>query len=333
MFDPVGLAILLVVAVLFGFLTTRAWRLKNGLLRWGGVVVGGLLTLIPTALLVLALVGFYKLNQQHNNPVADVHVARTAAQIARGERLAHICTGCQSPDRQLPLSGNNFIATFAFPPVGTFYAPNLTPSGNIKDWSDGEVIRAIREGVHKNGRSLLVMSAENFRYMSDDDVQAVVAYLRSQPPTGGPTPENNWNVLGAMFANLVNFQTAQSPVSHVAAPQPETPQAGEYMVNIIGCRDCHGDQLTGKVDNGQPGPPPGPNLTQIVPNWTEDQFLTFFNTGQRPDGSPVPLLTLPDGSTEPAMPWTEVRASTTDAELKAIYSYLHSLPPAASATK
>src|SRR5579859_345565 len=334
MFDPVGLAILLVVAVLFGFLTTRAWRLKNGLLRWGGVVVGGLLTLIPTALLVLALVGFYKLNQQHNNPVADVHVARTAAQIARGERLAHICTGCHSPDRQLPLSGNNFIATFAFPPVGTFYAPNLTPSGNIKDWTDGEVIRAIREGVHKNGRSLIVMPSEVLRNMSDDDVQAVVAYLRSQPAVGGPTPDNQWNTLGAIMINLLDFQTAQAPVGQVTAPPPGTPEYGQYMVNIIGCRQCHGDNLGGKVDNGQPGPPPGPNLTKIVPTWTEAQFMVFFNSGKRPDGTQVSEEKLPNGADGgPIMPWTEVRAVATDAELHDIYTYLHGLVPVNGPTK
>ncbi|MEP7356066.1 MAG: c-type cytochrome, partial [Anaerolineales bacterium] len=170
------------------------------------------------------------------------------------------------------------------------------------------------------------------RNLSDDDVQAVVAYLRSQPPAGEPTPQNQWNVIGALFINLVDFQTARAPVGQVNAAQPGTREYGEYMVNIAGCRDCHGDQLQGKVDNGQPGPPPGPNLTQILPGWTEAQFLTFFNTGQRPDGSPVPLLTLADGSTRPRMPWTVVRASTTDAELKAIYAYLHSLPPVASPT-
>jgi cytochrome c553 len=288
---------------------------------------------VLSAGLALGLIGFYKLNQQHANPVADVHVAGTPEQVARGERLAHICAGCHSPDRQLPLSGVNMIAHFGFPPIGTFYAPNLTPSGNIKDWSDGELIRAIREGVHKNGRSLLVMTAENFRYMSDDDVQAVVAYLRSQPPTGRPTPENNWNVLGAVFTNLVDFRTAQAPVGHVAAPQPGTPQVGEYMVNIIGCRDCHGDQLQGKVANGQPGPPPGPNLTKIVPHWSEAQFMTFFNTGTLPDGSTVPVVTLPDGSSEAVMAWEVVRASTTDDELKALYTYLHSLPAVESPTK
>jgi cytochrome c553 len=334
MFDMVGVLVLVVLVAVFGFLATRAWTLKNGFLKWGGVVVTGLLTLLPLLVLALALVGFEKLNKPHGNPVADVHVAGTPAQIARGERLAHICTGCHSPDRQLPLSGNNFITTFAFPPVGTFYAPNLTPSGNIKDWTDGEVIRAIREGVHKNGRSLIVMTSENFRYMSDDDVQAVVAYLRSQPPAGGPTPENQWNTLGAVMINLLDLQTAQASVGRVTAPQPGTPDYGHYMVNVIGCSSCHGAQLQGNVDNGQPGPPPGPNLTKIVPNWTEAQFMTFFNAGTRPDGSQVPQEKLPNGADGgPIMPWSTVRAVTTDAELHDIYTYLHSLPPVESPTK
>jgi Cytochrome C oxidase, cbb3-type, subunit III len=333
MFDIPGVLILVVLVALFGFLATRAWRLKNGLLKWGGVVLTGLLTLIPTLVLVLALIGFGKLSERHNNPVADIKVAGTTAQIARGQQLAHICESCHSEQTQLPLSGANFVTKFGLPPVGTFYAPNLTPSGNIQDWTDGEVIRAIREGVHKDGRSLLIMPSQIGRNMSDDDVQAVVAYLRSQPATGEPTPTNQFNVLGAVFMNLSDFRTAQQPVGHVAAPQPGTPAYGKYMVDVIGCRGCHGDQLQGRVENGQPGPPAGPNLTKIVPGWTEEQFMTFFNTGKRPDGSPVPLLTLPGGGTEPRMPWPFVRASTTDDELKAMYSYLHGLPPVESPTK
>ncbi|MCC7362116.1 MAG: c-type cytochrome [Anaerolineales bacterium] len=330
MFDFVGVLVLIVLAAVFGFLATRAWRLKNGLLRWGATALGGLLTLAPLALLALALVGFYKLNQHYRNPVADVQVAGTAAQIARGEQLAHVCAGCHSPDGGPVLSGVNFLAKFPFPPVGTFYAPNLTPSGDIQDWTDGEVIRAIREGVHQDGRALLIMPAGNLRNLSDDDVQAVVAYLRAQPATGGPTPENRWNVLGAIFMSLFDFRTAQSPVGQVTAPQPGTPEYGHYLVSIIGCADCHGDQLQGKVDNGQPGPPAGPNLTQIVPGWTEAQFMTFFNTGRRPDGSAVPDETLNDGTQRPRMPWDEVRGATSDADLHDLYSYLHSLPPVAS---
>ena len=327
MFDTVGVLVVIGLIVLFGFLTTRAWRLKNAFLKWGGVVIAGLLTLISNAVLALALVGFYKLNQRHDNPVANIQVAGTAAQIARGERLAHTCASCHTPVDQLPLSGSNLAAKFGLPPLGTLYAPNLTPSGDITDWTDGEVIRAIREGIHKNGRSLLIMPADIFRSLSDDDVQSIVAYLRSQPPTGAPTPINRFNLLGAVFMNLSDFRTAQKPVGSVTAPQPGTVANGKYMVDIIGCRSCHGDQLQGRVETGQPGPPAGPNLTQIVPQWTEEQFVTFFNTGQLPEGGTVPIVTLPSGFSEPRMPWPMVRAAATDAELHDIFTYLHGLPP------
>jgi cytochrome c553 len=333
MFDTVGVLIVIGLIAVFGFLTVRAWRLTNAFLKWGGVILGGLLTLIPTAVLVLALVGFYKLNQRHDNPVANVQVAGTAAQIARGEQLAHTCASCHTPVDQLPLSGSNFAAKFGLPPLGTLYAPNLTPTGDITNWTDGEVIRAIREGIHKNGRSLLIMPADNFRNLSDDDVQAIVAYLRSQPAAGGPTPANQFNLLGAVFMNLSDFRTAQKPVGSVTALQPGTAAYGKYMVDVIGCRSCHGDQLQGRVETGQPGPPAGPNLTKIVPQWTEEQFMTFFNTGQLPSGGTVPILTLPSGFSEPRMPWPMVRAATTDKELKDIYAYLHSLPPVDSPTR
>lgn len=326
MLNIAGAILLIVLIAVFGFLTTRAWKLKNRFLKWIGVFLAGLLTLIPAALLVLALIGFTKLNAQYDNPVANIQVTGNPAQIARGEKLAHMCSDCHSPGNELPLSGSNFAAKFDFPlPFGTLYAPNLTPSGNIKDWTDGEVIRAIREGIHKSGRALLIMPAGTYRNMSDDDVQALVAYLRSQPGTGGPTPNNRFNLLGAIVMTLSDLRTAQLPVDNVTAPQAGTPEYGKYLVNSIGCRECHGDQLQGGAGNGF-GPTPGPNLTQSVPQWSEEQFMTFFNTGTLPSGAKVPMLTLASGFSEPIMPWPMVRAVTTDDELKAMYAYLHSLP-------
>jgi cytochrome c553 len=333
MFDVVGILILIVAIALFGFLTTRAWKLKIAFLKWAGVFISGLLTLVPMALLVLALMGFSKLNARYDNPVAAIQVARTPAQIARGEQLANICLSCHASGDQLPLSGTDFGAKFDMPPLGTLYAPNLTPSGNIQDWTDGEVIRAIREGVHKNGRALLIMPAGSYRNMSDDDVQALVAYLRSQPGAGAPTPNNQLNVLGAIFMNLSDFRTAQQPVGNVAASQPGTLENGKYLVDIIGCSDCHGAQLQGKLETSQPGPPAGPNLTMIVPQWTEEQFMAFFNTGTLPGGRQVPILTLKSGFSEPRMPWSMVRAVTTDDELKDMYAYLHSMEIVESPTR
>lgn len=327
MFDTVGVLILAGLITIFGLLTFRARKARNRWLKWIGTLVAGLLTLVPAALLILAMVGFYRLNQRFDNPAADVQVSGTPDQIARGERLANLCVSCHTPGNTLPLSGSNFVAKFDFPPLGTLYAPNLTPSGNIKDWTDGEVIRAIREGVHRNGRSLLVMPSATVRNMSDEDVQALVAYLRSQPAMGQPTPDTQLNVLGAVFVNLSDFRTVQTPVSHVSAPQTGTPAYGKYLVDILGCRDCHGDRLQGKVENGQPGPPPGPNLTLIVPKWTEAEFMNLFNTGTLPGGSKVPMLTLRSGFSAPRMPWTEFRAATTDDELRALYLYLYNLQP------
>src|SRR5512133_2234908 len=122
MFDIGGILILIALIAVFGFLTFRAWKAKNRWLKWVGVTLAGLLTILPTLLLVLALVGYGKLNARFNNPVENIQVARTPAQIARGKQLANACASCHSPGNQPPLSGSN-MTKFDFPPMGTLYAP------------------------------------------------------------------------------------------------------------------------------------------------------------------------------------------------------------------
>jgi cytochrome c553 len=214
MFDIGGILLLILLIAVFGFLVTRAWKIKIALLKWVGVILAGLLTIIPTVLLALALIGFAKLNQHYDNPVSKIWVAGTAAQIARGEKLAHACASCHSPGNELPLSGSNFMVKFEMPPLGTFYAPNLTPSGDIADWSDGEVIRAIREGVHKNGRSLLIMPSNDFRNMSDEDVQALVATYAPSPPPAAQHPTTSSACWGRFSRT---YRTSAPPSSPWAA--------------------------------------------------------------------------------------------------------------------
>jgi len=327
MFDFVGVAILVILILLFAFFTIRAWRSKRSWLKWIGSLLSGLLTLVTSALLVLALIGFFKLNQRFDNPVPEVNITASPEQITRGQQLANVCVSCHTPGTELPLSGSNFGVKFDFPPLGSLYAPNLTPSGNIAGWTDGEVVRAIREGIDQDGHSLLIMPSVDFRNMSDDDVQALVAYLRSQPAQGEPMPETHFNVLGAIFMVQSDFRVAQPPAGHVTAPPAGTTEYGEYLVDVIGCRDCHGSQLEGKAPSNQPGPPPGPNLTKIIPQWSEADFMTFFNTGTLPGGETIPITTFKSGFSEPQMPWPTVRAATTDDELQAMYAYLHSLSP------
>src|SRR5262249_51210123 len=155
------------------------------------------------------------------------------------------------------------------PPMGTLYAPNLTPAGEIRDWTDGEIIRAIREGIHKSGRALIIMPSENFKNMSDADVQAVVAYLRSQPASGTASPPARLSILAAAFIGVGMFPTAAQPAitAPIVAPaEGRTPEYGKYLVSVLGCTTCHGENLGGRKPGM--GPPAGPNLTMIVPKWS-----------------------------------------------------------------
>ena len=174
---------------------------------------------------------------RRSRSAADIKVAATPEQLARGAKIARICAACHSPTENPPLTGQNLFGNGG-PPVGTMYAANLTPAGEIKDWTDGEVIRAIREGIHKNGRSLIVMPAEVFRNLSDADVQSVVAFLRSQPAAGAPTPPTKLNVVGALLIALVFPTAAQTPITQpvVAPPEGTSADYGKYLVSIAACR-------------------------------------------------------------------------------------------------
>lgn len=315
MIDFVSLLVLVGLTVLFGFLAFKAWGAKNTILKWAGVILAGLFTVVFAVILLVAVMGTLKLNSNYNasHPVAAVKVAGTPEQIARGKQLTNSC-GCHGEN----LGGTNFGAEIGMP-IGTFYAPNLTPGGDLKNWSDGEIMRAFREGVHKNGRSLIVMPASTFHNMSDEDAQAVVAYLRSAPPATPDTPENNLNALGAiLIATLFSSgQTVQPHITQavIAPPRGVTAEYGKYLVSIIGCTDCHGPNLAG-VKASQ-GPPPAPNITTVVSKWSEQDFLNLIRKGTLPGGAQV-------GEN---MPWQEYNKMTSDDELKAIYLYLHGLAP------
>jgi mono/diheme cytochrome c family protein len=321
----VGLLVLLALVVLFGWLAKRSWGSKRKILKWVGVVLASLLTLILALVTVVVLIGLYKTNAPASNPVVAVTVQGTPEQIARGEKFAHLCTGCHSSTGGLPLDGgsDNFADISGGPPLGVIYPPNLTPAGEIKNWSDGEIIRAIREGVHKSGRPLLVMPSEEFHSLSDADVQTVVAYLRSQPAVPHmpqtDAPSNGGNLLGLMFVGSGLFNSSLQP--HItqpvgAPPAGVTADYGKYLVAVSGCKDCHGQDLAG----GTPGgfAPVGPNLTALVPKWSQADFVKTIRTGVDPTGKSLN----PD-----EMPWKDFSAMYIDDELGAIYQYLHGLTP------
>jgi mono/diheme cytochrome c family protein len=199
-------------------------------------------------------------------------------------------------------------------PIGGMTSFNLSPGGPLKDWSDGEIFRALREGVDQQGRTLIAMSALPTRWMSDEDIKAVIAYLRSQPAIPSTTQEGDApNLLFAVFLGA-NLLPAPEPVTGVvnAPEKAETPEYGKYIVGFVGCTDCHGLDMAGGKSGGLN--PVGPNL-RIVKGWAKDQFISTLRTGNTPEGLKL----------NPKIMQWDIYGHMDDKELGAVYAYLTKL--------
>jgi len=208
------------------------------------------------------------------------------------------------------MSGGRDIASDSPLPIGTLVPPNLTPGGPLQSWSDGEIMRAIRDGVHQNGRTLL-MPTENLRNLSDEDVAAVIAYLRSQPAIQNETPPINMSPVLAFFFGAGLAGQIPPPVTApvVAPPKGPTAEYGAYIVSYNDCRSCHGADLNGSTGGGLG--PPAPSARAIVTGWTRDQFIQAMRTGVDPSGHAI----------QPPMAW-KAYGQMDDEELTALYTYL-----------
>ena len=310
--DLIGLGVLLVLALVFAFLALRSWRARRLWVKLLAGIPTTLLTVLCVAGLGLAVYGYSKVNRTYANPAADITVAGTSQQTARGEKFAPICADCHSPNHQFPLTGQDFAAHGL--PIGTLWAANLTPA-HLTHWSDGEIIRAIREGVSKDRRSLVIMPSEIFHNLSDDDVQAIVAYLRAQPAVEPDTPAKQFNVLGAIMAAALlpdEIFTHQPPITApiTAPPAGLTLEYGRYLTTVAGCTSCHGAQLEGG-QSGEEGSPPAPSLVAFVKQHAEADFIKTIRTGVTPEGR-----TLSEN-----MPW-RIYQKFSDDDLRALYAYI-----------
>jgi cytochrome c553 len=322
MLNLIGLAIMISFAALLIWSSLRAWRIKNAFLRWSGVVLSAVFAAALFSLSAIAITGMFKLNMR-SAPVQELRVARTPERIERGHAIAEsFCGACHSTTGTL--TGGVDIGKHLPIPVGSFVSANLTPAGRIGHWSDGDIFRAIRNGVDADGHWLMMMSYTNAGRLSDEDTQALIAYMRSQPPTGQETlyPPDQLNLLGLIMLGGGLLPTGKPIFTGVnmAPPKGPTYRYGEYILSYQDCRECHGAQLTG----GVPGQiaPIGPDLSQIK-DWSRDAFIATLRTGTDPGGHAL----------NEVMPW-RVIGKMDDDELTAVYEYLAHLPGAqATATK
>ncbi|HEX5688857.1 MAG TPA: c-type cytochrome, partial [Roseiflexaceae bacterium] len=209
----------------------------------------------------------------------------------------------------LPLSGGNDLSGDSPVPIGTLVPPNLTPAGPLQEWSDQEIAQAIRNGLHKNGRTLL-MPTEALRNLSDEDVASLVAFLRSQPPVQNETPPLGPSPALAFFfgSGLAELGSPFVTEPVIAPPKQASAEYGAYVVGYQDCRTCHGVDLT-----GSPGglAPPAPNARAFVAGWTVEQFIQTMRTGVDPAGHSI----------QPPMPWQMI-GQMDDEELAALYLFL-----------
>ncbi len=309
------LVIIALAAVSFAWITRRAFQARSPILKWIGVVLGGLLTLVFALTALLAAVGMFKFYSVRSAPIPDLKVEGTAAQVERGRHLASaFCVECHSTTRDFPMTGGVDLGSDLPIPMGSFYSVNLTPAGPLKDWSDGEIFRAIRHNIDKDGRALTFMTNTNVRHLADEDIAALIAFLRSQEPVekATPLPPDHPSLLGFILGAL-NIPPAPPDVEGVitAPPMAASAEYGKFMTTFLDCTACHGADLSGGTS---PVTPKGPSL-RVVKGWTKEQFITTLRTGVDPSGHEL----------SPTMPWKST-GRLDDVELEALYAYLVSLP-------
>jgi mono/diheme cytochrome c family protein len=209
-------------------------------------------------------------------------------------------------------------------PFEVLAAPNLTRGTGsvVNDFTPADWERAVRHGVRADGTSLIVMPSEVFTHLTDQDLGAIIAYLRRAPPVDRETPRSGFSFLGRAlvgFGAMPVLAAGNTPrVAHASAVQPDTTAAyGMYLANIGGCHGCHGAQLSGGSAAGPPGAPPASNLTPAgIGRWSRDDFARAVREGVRPSGAPI----------NEVMPW-KVFAGMTDEEIDALWAYLRTVPP------
>ncbi len=299
--------------------------MRKGLKRVGI----GIVAILILGIVLVWIVSSIRWNRDYEHlaiATEPIPVPTDEATIVLGKHIAatRYCGSCHGSD----LAGGYLMNQ---PILAVIPAPNLTSGigGVGRTNTDEDWIRAIRHGVGYDDRGLIGMPARIWNQLSDTDLGALIAYLKSIPPIDNALPQRR---IGPLFRLLLTL--GKAPVSEatlidhdaerLSPPEPGiTLDYGEYLA--LGCTACHGVNLNGGTIRDLDGAlvtalnlTPGGELA----GWSETEFLTTLRTGITPSGRVMPL----------AMPWVYV-GQMTDDELSAIWLYLQSLPPLEQGTE
>ena len=308
--------------------------------RWSKI--GGLVLLVLIALVAIAVpftIGIRPIIGPNARALTDRHFESTPARFERGRYLVTSVSGCivchgeldwQAPGFPVKAGTEGGGRSFDREGLPFVTAPNITPDRETGAgaWSDDMLARAIREGIGHDGRTLFpLMPYTQYRYMSDEDLASVIAYIRSLPPVTRSLPPTNVPFPVNRFINSV----PEPVTAPVREPDRNNPIAyGDYLVRLGACRDCHTPSDAqnqpiaalelggGFVLTGPYGQVASRNLTPDpsgIPYYDLNLFIEAMRTGQ------AKARKIHD-----AMPWTAFGRQTNE-DLKAIFSYLQTVRP------
>lgn len=250
----------------------------------------------------------------------EVQLSTDPTVLERGKHLAESlgsCLDCHGDD----LGGKLMVD---MGPVGVVHTPNITAGGVLAQYSDAELLRLLREGVKRDGKSLMFMPAGDFRWWPEADLVAVASFVRAQPAVKRASTPSTIGALGKVLdrVDMIPIDIARR-IDHDRPPElAPTPAATKEYGRFLGqlCQGCHGPTLSG-------GPIPGAPPDMAVPanitphasglaRYDEATFYRVITTGVRPDGRKL----------DPMMPIATL-AAMNDVEKKALWLYLRSVPP------
>jgi mono/diheme cytochrome c family protein len=223
---------------------------------------------------------------------------------------------------------------------GTLYAKNITSDKEtgIGDWTDGEIIRAITQGINKKGDTLFpIMPYANFNHMAKEDLLSIVAYLRTLKPIKNIVPARELMIPISMAYPAPALQ--KSIEANIRPAATDTVKYGGYLTTMAGCFDCHTAFVKGAPDfanmfaGGNTFTVAGfkvtssnitPDATNGIGAWTEAMFISKFSVCREEKG-----YNYNPGKTNSVMPIVDF-SGMKDADLKSIFAYLKTVKPNSS---
>ena len=294
---------------------------------------------------LIVIAGFISACNNNNNTSALTKEDSLQLKLERGNYLVHSvvnCVNCHSlvdlNKFSLPVvagtEGGGGLAVHEFLEIpGKIYIPNITPAA-LKDWSDDEIARAMTRGINKKGDTLFpMMPYHGLSRMTKEDVDAVIAYIRTLKPIENKFPARQLFIPAAAFGPLPDNDYKNNP----RPDSNDKVKYGEYLVAIAHCNDCHTPltkeqlpDMSKYLSGGQHFKLPAfavtvanitPDSATGIGSWTEEMFIAKFRT----NASKENLATTP-GKFNTLMPWSFF-GTMRDHDLKSIYAYLKTIKP------